>query len=103
MADESAMQLFSQWANAWDKRVQWAAWVTWMRILLQSATEGTLARTPGQAQQPGAAVLAGMATQARLCTALIRAKPTPDIWRRVAAAPRGTQGLQTQVLRLRVV
>lgn len=40
-AAESALQLFSQWGNAWDKRVQWEAWVAWTRILLQSATDGT--------------------------------------------------------------
>ena len=39
-AAESALQLFSSWGNAWDKRVQWDAWVAWTRILLQSATEG---------------------------------------------------------------
>ena len=39
-AAESALQLFSQWGNAWDKRVQWEAWVAWTRILLQSATVG---------------------------------------------------------------
>ncbi|MDI3383624.1 DUF6817 domain-containing protein [Xenophilus aerolatus] len=37
---ESALQLFSQWGNAWDKRVQWEAWVAWTRILLQSASNG---------------------------------------------------------------
>ncbi|VWX62891.1 conserved hypothetical protein [Burkholderiales bacterium 8X] len=40
-AAESALQIFSQWGNAWDKRVQWEAWVSWTRILLQSATEDT--------------------------------------------------------------
>lgn len=39
IAAESALQLFSQWGNAWDKRVQWDAWVAWTRILLQSATQ----------------------------------------------------------------
>ncbi|MDN4587363.1 hypothetical protein DBA29_02450 [Xenophilus aerolatus] len=38
MAAESALQLLSQWGNAWDKRVQWEGWVAWTRILLQSAT-----------------------------------------------------------------
>ena len=39
---ESALHLFSAWGNAWDKRVQWDAWVAWTRILLQVATvEGT--------------------------------------------------------------
>lgn len=41
VAAESALQLFSQWGNAWDKRVQWEAWVAWTRILLQSATHDT--------------------------------------------------------------
>ena len=41
-AAESALHLFSAWGNAWDKRVQWDAWVAWTRILLQGATvEGT--------------------------------------------------------------
>ena len=39
-AAQSALQCFSAWGNAWDKRVQWDAWVAWTRILLQSATEG---------------------------------------------------------------
>ena len=38
---ESALQAFCSWGNAWDKRVQWDAWIAWTRILLQSATEGT--------------------------------------------------------------
>jgi hypothetical protein len=41
VAAESALQLFSQWGNTWDKRVQWEAWVAWTRILLQSSTDGT--------------------------------------------------------------
>eukprot|EP01041_Mallomonas_annulata_P024992 gene24992-45915_t len=41
-AAESALHLFCAWGNAWDKRVQWDAWVAWTRILLQGATvEGT--------------------------------------------------------------
>ena len=40
-AAQSALQCFSAWGNAWDKRVQWDAWVSWTRILLQSAQEGT--------------------------------------------------------------
>ncbi len=41
-AAESALHLLSAWGNAWDKRVQWDAWVAWTRILLQGATvEGT--------------------------------------------------------------
>ncbi|NMM79197.1 hypothetical protein B2J89_21410, partial [Acidovorax sp. SRB_24] len=39
-AAESALQMFSAWGNAWDKRVQWDAWVAWTRILLQSAEGG---------------------------------------------------------------
>ncbi|MCB2037975.1 MAG: tetratricopeptide repeat protein [Ottowia sp.] len=34
----SALQCFAGWGNAWDKRVQWDAWVAWTRILLQGAT-----------------------------------------------------------------
>lgn len=36
-AAASALQQFSVWGNAWDKRVAWDAWVAWTRILLQSA------------------------------------------------------------------
>lgn len=39
-AAASALHLFSAWGNAWDKRVQWDAWVAWTRILRQSASEG---------------------------------------------------------------
>ncbi|MEQ6437049.1 DUF6817 domain-containing protein [Comamonas sp. w2-DMI] len=41
LAAESALQCFSAWGNAWDKRVQWDAWIAWTRILLQSAREGS--------------------------------------------------------------
>ena len=37
-AAESALQAFCSWGNAWDKRVQWDAWIAWTRILLQGAT-----------------------------------------------------------------
>ncbi|RGE45341.1 tetratricopeptide repeat protein [Comamonas testosteroni] len=37
---QSALQCFCSWGNAWDKRVQWDAWIAWTRILLQSAQEG---------------------------------------------------------------
>jgi len=40
-AAESALQSFCSWGNAWDKRVQWDAWIAWTRILLQSAQEGS--------------------------------------------------------------
>ena len=36
-----ALQCFSSWGNAWDKRVQWDAWMAWARILLQSAEQGS--------------------------------------------------------------
>jgi len=39
-AAESALQCFSAWGNAWDKRVQWDAWIAWTRILWQSAQQG---------------------------------------------------------------
>ena len=39
-AAESALQCFSEWGNAWDKRVQWDAWVAWTRILQQHARNG---------------------------------------------------------------
>ena len=38
-AADSALQCFCAWGNAWDKRVQWDAWIAWTRILLQSARE----------------------------------------------------------------
>ena len=37
---ESALQLFSSWGNAWDKRVQWDAWIAWARLLRQGAIRG---------------------------------------------------------------
>ena len=37
-AAEGALQCYGSWGNAWDKRVQWDAWVAWTRILLQGAT-----------------------------------------------------------------
>ncbi|MFT4193204.1 DUF6817 domain-containing protein [Ottowia sp.] len=37
-AARSALQCMACWGNAWDKRVQWDAWVAWTRILLQGAT-----------------------------------------------------------------
>ena len=40
-AAQSALQQFSAWGNAWDKRVQWDAWVAWTRILDQAARTGT--------------------------------------------------------------
>ena len=39
-AADSALQRFSEWGNAWDKRVQWDAWVAWTRILQQHASHG---------------------------------------------------------------
>ena len=39
-AAESALQCFSSWCNAWDKRVQWDAWMAWARILRQGADTG---------------------------------------------------------------
>ena len=40
LAAGSALQQFSAWGNAWDKRVAWDAWVAWTRILHQSASQG---------------------------------------------------------------
>jgi hypothetical protein len=37
-AAASALQAFCSWGNAWDKRVQWDAWIAWTRILLQGAS-----------------------------------------------------------------
>lgn len=39
-AAEGALQRFSEWGNAWDKRVQWDAWFAWARILRQGALAG---------------------------------------------------------------
>ena len=36
-AAEGALQCYSSWGNAWDKRVQWDAWIAWARILRQGA------------------------------------------------------------------
>lgn len=39
-AAEGALQCYSAWGNAWDKRVQWEAWFAWARILRQGARSG---------------------------------------------------------------
>lgn len=39
-AADSALQCYSSWGNAWDKRVQWDAWVAWARLLRQGAMAG---------------------------------------------------------------
>ncbi|MBP6780272.1 MAG: tetratricopeptide repeat protein, partial [Ottowia sp.] len=36
-AAEGALQCYGSWGNAWDKRVQWDAWIAWARILRQGA------------------------------------------------------------------
>lgn len=38
-AADSALQCYSSWGNAWDKRVQWDAWFAWARILRQGAQD----------------------------------------------------------------
>jgi hypothetical protein len=40
-AATGALQCYSAWGNAWDKRVQWDAWMAWARILRQGAQTGT--------------------------------------------------------------
>ena len=40
-AAASAVHCYSCWGNAWDKRVQWDAWMAWARIVRQSAQQGT--------------------------------------------------------------
>ena len=40
-AAEGALQCYGSWGNAWDKRVQWDAWMAWARILRQGAQTGT--------------------------------------------------------------
>ena len=39
-AATGALQCYSAWGNAWDKRVQWDAWMAWARILRQGAQTG---------------------------------------------------------------
>ncbi|HMN20513.1 MAG TPA: tetratricopeptide repeat protein [Ottowia sp.] len=39
-AAEGALQCYSAWGNAWDKRVQWDAWFAWARLLRQGARSG---------------------------------------------------------------
>lgn len=41
-AADSALAAFCAWGNAWDKRVQWDAWIAWTRILRQGARDGAL-------------------------------------------------------------
>ena len=38
----SALNAFCAWGTAWDKRVQWDAWIAWTRILLQGARDAAL-------------------------------------------------------------
>ena len=57
---ESALNAFCAWGNAWDKRVQWDAWIAWTRILLQGARDaalwpGRLDKLNNLALRPGAA------------------------------------------------
>jgi hypothetical protein len=40
-AAASGLQLIACWGNSWDKRIGWDAWVSWGRILLQSAQKRT--------------------------------------------------------------
>ena len=35
----AGLDLMSKWGTAWDKRVGWAGWMAWGRVLLQQATE----------------------------------------------------------------
>ena len=39
-AARGALSQLCAWGNAWDKRVQWDAWIAWTRILLQAAEQG---------------------------------------------------------------
>ncbi len=39
-AAESALHGYASWGNAWDKRVQWDAWIAWARLLRQGAIRG---------------------------------------------------------------
>ncbi len=41
LAARGALQQLCAWGNAWDKRVQWDAWIAWTRILAQSAEQGS--------------------------------------------------------------
>jgi len=34
-----ALKLFVDWGTAYDKRISWAGWVAWARVLLKQARE----------------------------------------------------------------
>ena len=37
----SGVQLVASWGNSWDKRIGWDAWMSWGRVLLESAQKRT--------------------------------------------------------------
>lgn len=39
------LELLCQWGTPWDKRIPWAGWVAWARVLLQNAEEQTWPET----------------------------------------------------------
>ena len=60
-AATSALQAFCSWGNAWDKRVQWDAWVAWTRILLQGATTDGAGTWPARLDKLNNVALRGAA------------------------------------------
>lgn len=44
-AAQSGLDLLVQWGTPWDKRIAWSGWVSWARILVQSARRRTWPET----------------------------------------------------------
>lgn len=45
-AAQQALQLFVQWGTAWDKRMQWDAWMAWARVCYEAACEKSWPQQP---------------------------------------------------------
>jgi hypothetical protein len=43
---EAALRLFLQWGTAWDKRMDWGAWLAWTRVCLEAASAKSWPETP---------------------------------------------------------
>eukprot|EP00775_Hariotina_reticulata_P003180 gene3180-3458_t len=43
---EEALRLFLQWGTAWDKRMDWGAWLAWTRVCLEAAVAKSWPQTP---------------------------------------------------------
>ncbi len=53
------LELLCHWGTAWDKRIPWAGWVAWARVLLQNARSGSWPRTVRRHNNLGLVATAG--------------------------------------------